>query len=170
MVFEPPDWRDELVSSVDDPDFGALDLWRTTSTARVPRATTFTWRGELPLPDGLRANISITGSQAEMDRVDESYRAAYRRLVAREPDVRKRVAERIMPLAIKWAENIDIVIGNAQQLSSWLRLDAITMSPEEGEPQIAFWYEERSHDIFAGHSIQALFNLNGDLVDAHLAG
>ena len=171
MTSEQPGWRNELVTSVDDPDFGALDLWRETLASRTPPVVGYTWRGEIPLPDGLFADFSISGSRSELDRVGASYRTAFRGLVAHEADARKRIAERIMPLAAKWAESIDISIANAEALAGWLKLNAISISPDSGNPpRIALWYEERTHDIFAGHSILAYFNMDGELIDADLAG
>lgn len=168
---EQPGWHNELVTSVDDPDFGALDLWRETSTSPTPPIIGYTWRGEIPLPDGLYADFSISGSRSDLDRVGASYRTLFRGLLAHEIDARKRVAERIMPLAVKWAESIDVSIASAEALSGSLKLNAISISPDSGgPPRIALWYEERTHDIFAGHSVVAQFDMNGELVDAYLAG
>ncbi len=165
-----PDWREETLQPVDDPDFGRLEVTRISSLTRTPPIVAYSWTGTIALSDGAKVKLSIGGWEDKLRRVGARHRTAFRTLVARDPEVRRQVAERILGLAAEWADTAELPAPTLDQLTQWLRLENISISDAEPTDRIVFWYEEREQDTFLGHSILADFNLDGTLTDVHLAG
>jgi hypothetical protein len=162
--------REDVLPPIDDPDFGHLEVTRVSSLTRKPPIVTYRWQGAAALPNGTKVKLSIGGWGDKLARVGTKHRAAFHALLAREQEMRRRVAERILNLAAEWAETAERPAPTLDQLTQWLRLEIISMSDAEPTDRIVFWYEERHQDTFLGHSVIADFNLDCELTDAHLAG
>lgn len=160
-----------LVRETRDPDLGALELWLTRAKGGVAksamRAFEFSdWRGRLG-PEETPLVIAIDeDADATLGFIDAKTRKLIRALPARAAELRAEAAARMLTLAREWLENEAL---SQDDLAAALRLKEISVLADAEGADVEVWFEETA-DIFAGHSVMARLDGEGQIDDIGLEG
>ena len=167
----PANASETLVRETLDPDLGALVLWLTrVKTVALPiskqTAEYSDWRGRLG-PDETPLVISIDGDADEtLGFIDAKTRKLIRSLPARAAQLKSDAAAKMLMLAREWAENEAL---SQEELAAMLRLSEVSVLADAEGSDVQLWFEE-SGDIFAGHSVMARLDGEGQIDDIGLEG
>lgn len=160
-----------LVRETRDKDLGALELWRMRVTGDAANAEMrpfeyFDWRGRLG-PDETPLFIAIDGDPDEaLSFIDANTRKLIRALPTRAAQLSSDAAARMLALARDWAGNDSL---SQDELAAALRMSCVNVSADAVGADIEVWFEETG-DIFAGHSVMARLDGEGQIDDIGLEG
>lgn len=160
-----------LVRETRDKDLGALELWLTRATGGTSHTAMrpfeySDWRGRLG-PDQTPLVISIEGDADEtLGFIDAKTRKLIRALPAHTAELRAGAAARMLKLAREWSENDAL---RQDELAAALRVREISVLADAEGADVQVWFEETG-DIFAGHSVMARLDGDGQIDDIALEG
>jgi len=165
----------EILTTIDDPDLGKLDLVREHFRAKSADdpvwrdLSILEWRGKHRSENGLSFDISVYADEdtvpAQPDVADIA-RATFRRLIGDEAGFRRIVAAQQIELAVDWASEAgDIPLPTLESFTRALSLETVQFHPG----RITFWYHE-DRDIFAGHALEVRLDPDGRISEICLAG
>jgi len=130
------------------------------------------WRGSLPLPSGRAPHLDIepaTDDHAEHPDAPEVFTAAY--AVAAWLREAEREAYSVVSRALldlynrNWSEEPPIT---AEEFARRIELVGVSI-PSTGE-YVNLWFTDGEMEMFGGHAIDAVFGVDRQLRNAHLAG
>lgn len=169
---------DEYVRSIDDPDFGELEVWRRHSAGRINE--TQEWkpfsylelRGRVALKRGVEAPLLLSIDDDPEDALRHytpRARATFRQLAEREREICSEAAARMFEIAVDWAESANRADLTLEQFAESLRIEAFSLSADETGAMLGVWLED-TLAIFAGHGLIAEYDDAGNLLDVALFG
>lgn len=159
---------ERLIREVADPDFGVLRLWALVSRGGpaggpMKEIELRDWRSAL---GGFRLAVIAEGDGDGALEALEQVRVVVGKLPARERELRRDVAIRMIDLARDWAENAALTEA---EFADALRINEVTVDPLGSGARVAIWMEDNG-DIFHGHSIVAELTATGAINDVSLQG
>jgi hypothetical protein len=158
----PPE---HVVRTIDDPDFGKLDLvvqhfWAQSRDSDWTLHDAANWQGET---NGIQFRTHAKADETEPKL--GAARATMRRFIDEPQAIVGEAAAEMIDTAIDWAGQLDLPKPTLASLQAALRFEAV----DYGGERITAWIADGA-EIFGGHIIEMRYNPKGKLIEACLAG